>query len=140
MIAKIRVFNDYEIMKLLQNPNVIAIRHKSQIMYSPEFKYHCVMQRLERPDKTARKIFEEAGFDMDIIHERTPQKRICYWLKQYEKFGEDYFFNNNSSTYKAITKKHLILTRDSLQELSEVYNEAKQLLQELENEKINDDV
>ena len=41
---------------------------------------------------------EEAGFDMNILDEKTPQRRLNAWLKKYEKFGVEYF-NDLSSKY-----------------------------------------
>ena len=72
---KIRVYNDYEMSILLNNHNVDGIKNNSQIIYNNSFKLWAVMQRLNTC-KTAKQIFAEAGFDMNIIDERTPQKRI----------------------------------------------------------------
>lgn len=117
MTKRVRVFNDNEIVKLLKNPNVLAIKNRSQIVYSNEFKYTAVLTRLKYPEKTARQIFEEAGFDMNILNERTPQRRICYWLHQYEKFGEEYFKEDNKYTFKAKKKKQLIGNENTINKL-----------------------
>ena len=103
---KIRVYNDYEMSILLNNHNVDGIKNNSQIIYNNSFKLWAVMQRLNTC-KTAKQIFAEAGFDMNIIDERTPQKRICSWVKKYKMFGKDYFDTNNKYTYKSkiINKK-----------------------------------
>ena len=95
---KIRVYNDYEMSILLNNHNVDGIKNNSQIIYNNSFKLWAVMQRLNTC-KTAKQIFAEAGFDMNIIDERTPQKRICSWVKKYKMFGKDYFDTNNKYNY-----------------------------------------
>ncbi len=100
---KIRVYNDDEIKILLGNSNVEKIRNKSQIVYKNSFKLWAVKEKISDSSKTARQIFVAGGFDMNIIDDRTPQKRICSWVKKYKKFGEDYFTDKNKYTYKAIT-------------------------------------
>ena len=99
---KIRVYNDDEIKILLGNSNVERIRNKCHIVYKNNFKLWAVKEKLSDTSKTARQIFVAGGFDMNILDDRTPQKRICSWVKKYKKFGEDYFTNKNEFTYKAI--------------------------------------
>ena len=99
---KIRVYNDDEIKILLGNSNVERIRNKCHIVYKDSFKLWAVKEKLSDTSKTARQIFVAGGFDMNILDDRTPQKRICSWVKKYKMFGEDYFTNKNEFTYKAI--------------------------------------
>ncbi len=99
---KIRVYNDYEIKILLNNPNVEKINNKCHIVYKKEFKLWAVKEKLSHKEKTARQIFEEGKFNMNILDDRTPQKRICSWVKKYKKFGEDYFTDKNKYSYKAL--------------------------------------
>lgn len=99
---KIRVYNDDEIKILLGNSNVERIRNKCHIVYKDSFKLWAVKEKLSDTSKTARQIFVAGGFDMNILDDRTPQKRICSWVKKYKKFGEDYFTDKNKCTYKAI--------------------------------------
>lgn len=42
---------------------------------------------------------------MNILDDRTPQRRLCSWMKKYRMFGEDYFTDKNKYSYKAMTKK-----------------------------------
>lgn len=108
---KIRVYNDDEIKILLGNSNVERIKNKSQIVYKNSFKLWAVKEKLSDTSKTARQIFVAGGFDMNILDERTPQKRLCSWVKKYKKFGEDYFTDKNKYTYKAIPQtKYLYLS------------------------------
>ena len=102
---KIRVYNDEEIKRLLRNPNVERIRNKCHIVYKNSFKLWAVKQKLSDTSRTARQIFVAGGFDMNILDDRTPQKRICSWVKKYKKFGEDYFTNKNKFTYKALSNR-----------------------------------
>lgn len=96
---KIRVYSDAEIKILLSNPNITNIKNKSQIVYKNDFKLWAILEKLNHPEKTARQIFESAGFDMNILDDRTPQRRLCSWVKKYRIFGEDYFLDNNKYTY-----------------------------------------
>ncbi len=86
-----RVFSEYEIEKLLENKNILGIRYQREIIYSGNFKLWAVQEKIKYPNKSSRQIFEEAGFDMDILDERTPQRRLNAWIKKYNKFGAEYF-------------------------------------------------
>ena len=109
---KIRVYNEEEIKILLSNPNVERIRNKSQIVYKNSFKLWAVKEKLSDTSKTARQIFVAGGFDMNILDDRTPQKRLCSWVKKCKKFGEDYFTDKNKYSYKAIQKtKYIFLSK-----------------------------
>lgn len=102
---KIRIYSDTEIEILLKNPNVVSVNNKMQIEYKNEFKVKAVEEKLKYPEKTSRKIFEENGFDMNIIDDRTPQKRLNSWQKKYKTFGKDYF-DNDKYSYKALEKNN----------------------------------
>ena len=103
-MKKIRVYNDSEIKILVENSNVERIKNKSQIIYKNSFKLWAIKEKLLNSSKTARQIFIEAGFDMNILDDRTPQRRLSSWLKKYEKFGKDYFLEENKYSYKALEK------------------------------------
>lgn len=105
---KIRVYNDNEIKILLNNSNVERIKNKSQIVYKNDFKLWAIKEKLSNKDKTAREIFVAGGFDMNILDERTPQRRLSSWIKKYQKFGEDYFMNKNKYSYKALEVENKI--------------------------------
>ena len=120
MMNKIRVYNDDEIKILLSNSNVEKIRNKCHIVYKNSFKLWAVKEKLSDTSKTARQIFVAGGFDMDILDDRTPQKRICSWVKKYKKFGEDYFTDKNKFTYKAIQTKN-----NETKFLSKTFNDPK---------------
>lgn len=122
MVARVRTFNDYEIRELLRNPNVRGIKNKSQIIYKNEFKYWAVLEKIKYPEKTAREIFETAGFNMNILNERTPQKRISYWMKRYKLFGAEYFVANNKYRYKAIENSKILNNKNIVEENKTVIN------------------
>lgn len=98
---RIRIYTINEICELEKNPNIECILNRSQIKYKNKFKLWAVKEKINHPEKTAREIFEEAGFNMNILDSRTPQKRICTWIEKYYKFGEGYFINDNKYSYKA---------------------------------------
>ncbi len=102
---KIRIYNDEELKKILLNSNVESVRNKSYIVYKNRFKLWAVKEKLLHPEKTAREIFVTGGFDMEILDDRTPQRRLCSWIKKYKMFGENYFTDKNKYSYKAVTKK-----------------------------------
>lgn len=126
IMNKIRVYNDKEIEILLKNPNVESIKNKSQIIYKNDFKLWAVKEKIKHVEKTAREIFIEAGFDMNILDDRTPQRRLYLWSKKYKTFGEDYFSNGYS--YQA--KQRSIDYKDSKQFI--VF-----IIDKVSNEKVN---
>lgn len=94
-----RVFTEYEIEKLLENKNILGIRYQREIIYSSNFKLWAVQEKIKYPHKSSRQIFEEAGFDMNIVDEHTPQRRINSWIKKYNKFGVEYFYDLDNKYY-----------------------------------------
>ncbi len=102
---KVRIYNDEEIKILMNNPNVDRIKNKSQIVYNNKFKLWAIKQKMSHSEKTARQIFVEGGFDMNILDVNTPQKRLYSWMKKYTMFGEDYFNDKNQYSYQAKLKK-----------------------------------
>ena len=93
---KTRIYTDEEIKVLLSNPNVVRIRNKSQILYKNSFKLWTVKEKLSHTEKTAKEIFTEGKFDVNMLDDRTPQKRLNSWMKKYQMFGEDYFSDSKS--------------------------------------------
>ena len=77
---KTRIYTDEEIKVLLSNPNVVRIRNKSQILYKNSFKLWAVKEKLSHGEKTAKEIFTEGKFDVNMLDDRTPQKRLKLFL------------------------------------------------------------
>ena len=123
---KIRIYNDEELQKISLNSNVESVRNKSHIVYKNSFKLWAVKEKTLYPEKTAREIFVTGGFDMNILDDRTPQRRLYLWSKKYKTFGEDYFSNGYS--YQA--KQRSIDYKDSKQFI--VF-----IIDKVSNEKVN---
>ncbi len=94
-----RILTEDEIQTLLKNENILGIRYEREIIYSGKFKLWAVQEKLKYPFKTARQIFEEGNFDMNILDEKTPQRRLNAWIKKYEKFGAEAFDDLASKYY-----------------------------------------
>ncbi len=128
-MSRIRVYTDEEIRLLFNSGNVAGIKNKSQIVYKKEFKLWAIYEKLSHPEKTARQIFESAGFDMRILDDRTPQKRLCSWIKKYKMYGDEYFIERNKYTY---TSKNKNIKQEKF-----INESAKYFLLKIDNEKIN---
>jgi len=74
------MFTKEEIAQLLSNPNVIKCSAKS-ITYSPEFKANAIRLHAEFGQST-KQIFQDAGFDIQTIGERTPEYCLKRWRKK----------------------------------------------------------
>ena len=120
-MSRIRVYTDEEIKRLFQSGNVLSIKNKSQIVYKKEFKLWAIYEKLSHPEKTARQIFESAGFDMNILDERTPQKRLCSWIKKYKLYGDEYFVAKNKYTYSSNRKNIESVNQKKLNDCSKYF-------------------
>lgn len=106
---KRRIYTDEEIKILKQNIFIEDVLYKRQLVYDPVFKIWTIFMRLERPELTAREIFERAGINTIILHRDLPQKRIKQWLDNYKKFGIKYFIPiDESYTISDNFKKKLL--------------------------------
>ena len=74
-----RILTGEQIKKLSQNKNVSRCGSKS-IRYSKEFKKTAIQQYNEE-GLTAVEIFESAGFDLDVVGKRMPNKLMHQWNK-----------------------------------------------------------
>lgn len=88
---KLRYYTDSELTSLNSNMFVNNINYKRTIEYDVVFKLWCIMMRLKFPELTGKQIFERAGFDTSILHDNLPYRRIGEWLKNYKRFGINYF-------------------------------------------------
>lgn len=77
-------FSDKEIKILQKNPNILRVSSLA-ITYSDEFKNKFMDEYLA--GKLPRQIFEENGFDVDIIGINRIEKSSARWRKAYEKDG-----------------------------------------------------
>ena len=101
---KLRYYNDEEIKILKSNIFVKDVIYKRAIEYDVVFKLWCIMMRLKFPELTGKQIFEKAKFDTSILNDSLPYRRIGQWLKNYRKFGIDYFLSEDSP-YHSLDKK-----------------------------------
>ena len=77
-------FTDREIKTLQKNPNVQRVSRLS-ITYTEEFKNKFIDEY--QVGKLPRQIFEENGFDVDVIGIKRIEQSAYRWKKSYEKDG-----------------------------------------------------
>ena len=112
---KIRYYTDKELELLTKNMFVKEVHLKRTIEYDVVFKLWCIMMRLEFPELTGKDIFLKAGFDVDMLHDNLPYRRIADWVKNYKRFGLNYFLPDlepyHSLDVKNVKKDDLFKTR-----------------------------
>ncbi len=79
-----KVFTEKEIAILSRNPYVKSVSSKG-ITYSDEFKQLFISEH--HKGKFPREIFEEAGFDVNILGVKRIKSSSERWRKAYEKEG-----------------------------------------------------
>ena len=80
------LFTDNEVKKLRKNKYVKNVSNKS-ITYTDEFKEKVVFET-ENYKKFPRQVFEECGFDIDVIGIKRTENAAYKWRKQYKNLGE----------------------------------------------------
>lgn len=80
-----REFTEKEIKKLANNPHVKSVTPKG-IVYTEEFKLKFVTEY--EHGKQSRQIFEDAGFDVDMIGIKRMKSASSRWRKAYDDHGE----------------------------------------------------
>ena len=112
---KIRYYTDKELELLTKNMFVKEVHLKRTIEYDVVFKLWCIMMRLEFPELTGKDIFLKAGFDVDMLHDNLPYRRIADWVKNYKKFVLNYFLPDlepyHSLEIKNVKKEDIFKTR-----------------------------
>jgi transposase len=88
MMSK-KIFNEFQRNQLENNPNVSHVSDRS-ISYRPEFKVNAVKENLK--GKGPREIFQESGFDIEMIGSDKPNQCLERWRRTYKEFGEEGFF------------------------------------------------
>lgn len=125
---KLRYYTEKEIATLNSNMFVNSIKYKRTIEYDVVFKLWCIMMRLKFPELTGKQIFERAGFDTSIIHDNLPYRRIGEWLKNYRRFGINYFLPELEPYHSLVKAKEEIKPDEfKLKLLSVVLDELKEL-------------
>jgi len=80
-----RIFNEEQIKTLSQNPNVVKCSDKS-VTYHANFKIEALKQYQDK-GMSAKEIFKEAGFDLNVLGRETPRYRIRDWRKTFKMKG-----------------------------------------------------
>lgn len=80
------LFTDKEVNKLKKNKYVESVSNKS-ITYTDAFKEKVVFET-ENYKKFPRQVFEECGFDIDVIGIKRTENAAYKWRKQYKQRGE----------------------------------------------------
>lgn len=126
---KVRLYTGNEIKILEQNIFVRKVKYKREIEYDPLFKLWVIMMRFKFPELSAREIFSRAGFDVNILHPKLPQRRIKDWVDNYKKFGIRYFLPEDEY-YQSITcvkDKKIVYDTMKMQLMDFVLSKLKEL-------------
>lgn len=103
------MFTAEQIDLLLANKNVSKCSSKS-ITYKKEFKIWAVKKYFNE-GYSPNMIFEEAGFDINIIGRHKPKGRLKEWRKIYEQLGEQGLLEENRGKHGG-RKKELHFKND----------------------------
>ena len=80
-----KLFSEKEISQLSKNKNIVTVSNKS-ITYTFEFKKHFIEEYHLK--KLPRIIFEEAGFDVEVLGKKRIQTASNRWRKAFKQNGE----------------------------------------------------
>ena len=134
------IFNEHQIRQLELNPNVASVSDRA-IQYTPEFKIHAVNDNLA--GKGPAQIFEENGFDLNLIGSEKAKSSLKRWRKTFKELGEEGFLlerrgkgssgrpsNKDISAEKKLEKaetriKYLEAELELLKKLEELERQAK---------------
>ena len=94
-----RIFSKKQISTLLENRNVVRCSEKA-ITYNKEFKVRAVRQHVD-DGMSAKQIFNQAGFDLDVIGHNKPKGCIKDWLKVFRIRGARGLLVENRGKSKA---------------------------------------
>ena len=123
-----KTFTEKEIKILKKNPYVKKVSEKS-ITYSDEFKQLGVLQIAE--SKTPRMIFEQVGFDVDIMGMKRIEAAASRWKKAYRTSGilglkDTRQTNSGRRLNRALTDKEKTAKLEAKIKLLEAENEGLQ--------------
>ncbi len=134
------IFNEHQIRQLESNLNVASVSDRA-IQYTSEFKIRAVNENLT--GKGPAQIFEENGFDLNLIGIGKAQSSLKRWRKTFKELGEEGFqlerrgkgssgrpSNKNISAEKKLEKaetriKYLEAELELLKKLEELERQAK---------------
>ena len=128
------IFNDKQIKLLAKNPNVLRVSDKA-ITYSEEFKNKFIVENSK--GILPRKIFEDNGFDIEIIGLKRIEQSASRWRKKYADMGvlglkDSRTSNSGRPLLRELTAQEEIERLKSKISLLEIENEFLKKLDEIE--------
>ena len=128
------IFNDKQIKVLAKNPNVLRVSDKA-ITYSEEFKNKFIVENSK--GILPRKIFEENGFDIEIIGLKRIEQSAARWRKKYADMGvlglkDSRTSNSGRPLLRELTTQEEIERLKAKISLLEIENEFLKKLDEIE--------
>ena len=128
------IFNDKQIKLLAKNPNVLRVSDKA-ITYSEEFKNKFIVENSK--GILPRKIFEENGFDIEIIGLKRIEQSAARWKKKYADMGvlglkDSRTSNSGRPLLRELTAQEEIERLKAKISLLEIENEFLKKLDEIE--------
>lgn len=94
-----RVFSSEAQARIKQNSNVLKVS-ETTITYCPDFKVRAVRASLFE-EKTPIQIFEDAGFDLDLIGRKIPKRCLGRWREIFTQRGEEALRNDQRGKHVA---------------------------------------
>lgn len=128
------IFNDKKIKVLAKNPNVLRVSDKA-ITYSEEFKNKFIEENSK--GILPRKIFEDNGFDIEIIGLKRIEQSAARWRKKYADMGvlglkDSRKSNSGRPLLRELTAQEEIERLKAKISLLEIENEFLKKLDEIE--------
>ncbi len=120
-----KMFTESQVKKLLKNPYTKSVSQKG-VTYSDEFKLKVVTEY--EKGKQPRQIFEECGFDVNILGMKRVSSSSDRWRAAYHKEGES-GLRDTRSVSSGIPRKKELSSQEKYERL-----EAQYRLLEAENE------
>ena len=128
------IFNDKKIKVLAKNPNVLRVSDKA-ITYSVEFKNRFIEENSK--GVLPRKIFEDNGFDIEIIGLKRIEQSAARWREKYADMGvlglkDSRKSNSGRPLLRELTTQEEIERLKAKISLLEIENEFLKKLDEIE--------
>jgi len=132
-------FSSDDIDILNRNINVLRVSEKS-ITYTDEFKRHFIEEYLA--GKLPRIIFEEAGFDLNMLGYRRAEQSACRWLRAYNQNGiiglrDTRTENSGRPRIKELTQEEIIAKQEAKIKLLEGQVELLKKADKIERRLVN---
>lgn len=96
------MFTQEQMNELQKNKNVVKCSSKS-ITYSKDFKLLAI-KRYYEDGHSPRMIFEEAGFDIDIVSKKRAEDGLLRWRRIYNEKGKKELIKENRGSQRGRLK------------------------------------